>query len=484
MGSGTSGYGSSRSPRAAMAASFRPTSARVIAVNAHGKVGLAAAWVALLSLALAAPPPTAADAKGDEVVHRMPQLLSPEHRDDVLKLVRKRWQPEFVPMILDLIPLSRDGSWNRELIGLLEEKTGEKLGYDVEQWYAWLWAREPRLHPLYPELKAAVYGLLDPKFRGYFSKDRTTLVRLDEVRWGGVRQDGIPPLRSPPTIPAAEAAYLGEGDVVFGIAVNGDARAYPKRILAWHEMFTDEVGGEPVTGVYCTLCGTMILYQSGGHRFGTSGFLYRSNKLMYDQATQSLWNTIWGRPVIGPLADQEITLERLSVVTTTWGEWRRRHPESRVVSLDTGFRRDYSEGTAYREYFATDELMFGVGPRDRRLANKAEVLGLVFARHPDQPLAISARFLEENPLHHDRVGEVRFVVLTDASGANRVYETGDVVVSEWDGDATAIDDLGMRWTLTEDELRAADGRTLPRLPSHRAFWFGWYAAYTHTRLVD
>jgi len=157
---------------------------------------------ALLALVLA-PTLASADAKGDEVVHRLPQLLSPEHRDDVLKLVRKRWQPELVPMVLDLIPLSRDGAWNRELIGLLEEKTGEKLGYDVEQWYAWLWAREPRLHPLYPELKAAVCGLLDPKFRGYFSKERTTLIRLDEVRWGGVRQDGIPPLRSPSMIPAA-----------------------------------------------------------------------------------------------------------------------------------------------------------------------------------------------------------------------------------------------------------------------------------------
>lgn len=440
--------------------------------------------VAVLIAAFVLGAPALAADKSDEIVHRLPQLLSPKHRDDVLKLVRKRWQPEFAPMILDLLPLSRDGAWNRELIGLLEEKTGEKLGYDVEAWYAWLWSREPQLHPLYPELKGAVYGLLDPKFRGYFAPGRTMRIRLDEVRWGGVRQDGIPPLRSPPMIAAAEAAYLGDGDVVFGIAVHGDVRAYPRRILGRHEMFTDEVGGEPVTGVYCPLCGTMILYASGEHRFGTSGFLYRSNKLMYDEATQSLWNTIWGQPVIGPLADREITLERLSVVTTTWGEWRRRHPESRVVALDTGFRRDYSEGAAYREYFATDELMFGVAPRDRRLANKAEVLGLVFARHPDQPLAISSRFLRDHPLHHDRVGDLGFVVLTDASGAHRVYETGDVVLAEWDRDATAVDDLGVRWTLTEDELRAADGRTLPRLPSHGAFWFGWYAAYPQTRLVD
>ena len=82
------------------------------------------------------------------------------------------------------------------------------------------------------------------------------------------------------------------------------------------------------------------------HNLGTSGFLYRSNKLMYDQDTQSLWNTIWGQPVVGPLVDRGIVLERLSVVTTTWGEWRRRHPDTKVLSLNTGYDRDYTEGAA------------------------------------------------------------------------------------------------------------------------------------------
>jgi hypothetical protein len=155
-----------------------------------------------------------------------------------------------------------------------------------------------------------------------------------------------------------------------------------------------------------------------------------------------------------------------------------------VLSLKTGHKRNYAEGKAYRDYFATDELMFGVPELDGRLAKKADVLGLVLSRHPDQPLAISSRFLASNPVHHDRIGDVRFVVLTDRSGAHRVYETGDVVLTEWDRDAAAVDADGVRWTLAEDELRAGDGRTLPRLPAHRAFWFGWYAAYTHTRLVD
>jgi len=94
------------------------------------------------------------------------------------------------------------------------------------------------------------------------------------------------------------------------------------------------------------------------HELGTSGFLYRSNKLMYDRATQSLWSTLRGEPVIGPLVGQGIRLARGSVVTTTWGEWRRRHPHTSVLSIDTGHTRDYAEGAAYRDYFATDALMF------------------------------------------------------------------------------------------------------------------------------
>ena len=94
----------------------------------------------------------------------------------------------------------------------------------------------------------------------------------------------------------------------------------------------------------------MILFHTeheGVHlQLGTSGFLYRSNKLMFDQATQSLWSTMQGTPVVGPLAGKGIVLARGSVVTTTWGEWRRRHPETRVLSLNTGYQRDYAEGAA------------------------------------------------------------------------------------------------------------------------------------------
>jgi hypothetical protein len=374
------------------------------------------------------------------------------------------------------------------LVELLEKKTGRSFGFNLEQWQQWLWNQPPELHPAYPEFKSALYGLVDERFETYFGADRPLSIRLDEVVWGGVEQDGIPPLRDPVMVRADQADYLGDDNIVFGLEVNGDSRAYPKRILAWHEMFVDEVGGVPVAGVYCTLCGTMILYRTEldgiNHELGTSGFLYRSNKLMYDRATRSLWNTLWGKPVIGPLVKDEISLPRMGVVTTTWGEWRRRHPETRVLSLSTGHNRDYSEGAAYREYFASDQLMFQVPELDGRLRNKHEVLGLVLPQHPDKPLAIAVDYLAEHPLYLDRVGGLDIVVLTDASGASRVYETGGKSFTAWDGDSTVTDDGGNAWRLDEAKLESADGRKLYRLPAHRAFWFGWYSAYNHTRLVN
>ena len=449
-------------------------------------LGLILLWVTLCTAQVSSAQPMK---DPEQVVGEFLLLLlgSPEGKEEALEFVASHWQPNFTPMLLEVLTFNQDPAFGAQLVQLLQSKTGRTFGFNIEQWQQWLWNQPPLVHPQYADFKSALYGLVDEKFETYFSSRRPATIRLDEVLWGGVAQDGIPPLRNPGMIPAAEASYLEDDNIVFGLAVNGDVRAYPRRILGWHEMFVDEIGGVPVVGVYCTLCGTMILYQTDingvNHQMGTSGFLYRSNKLMYDQATQSLWNTMWGKPVVGKLAGQDIELQRMSVVTTTWGEWRRRHPDTQVLSATTGYERDYAEGAAYRQYFATDELMFQVPTLDKRLKNKDEVLGLVFPQHPDAPLAIAADYLMAHPLYQDQVGDLRFVVLTDASGANRVYEAGTLDFTGWDGEDTVEDAQGASWHLDEAGLRASDGRVLHRLPAHRAFWFGWFSAYNHTRLV-
>ncbi|MEM9064501.1 MAG: DUF3179 domain-containing protein [Planctomycetota bacterium] len=422
---------------------------------------------------------------------RMFVELIRNQQSETIHAIGEAWQPSHLPYAVEALHMLGGHLEARyEFERLLAEKTGTEIELgDVNAWYRLIWASGVEPEPDYADYKAEVYRWLDHRFHEYFAKDKTSLINLAEVRWGGVYRDGIPPLRQPKMVDAELAgSYLADSDVVFGIEVNGDARAYPKRILAWHEMFVDEVGGLPVAGVYCTLCGTVILYETDHegvqHELGTSGFLYRSNKLMYDKATKSLWSTLRGTPVIGPLADSQppIVLPRRAVVTTTWGEWKTRHPDTQVLSIRTGHNRDYSEGAAYRDYFATDELMFAVPESDTRLDNKREVLALTFPEAGDETLAIDTDLLNQNPVYHGALGPIGFVVLTDPTGANRVYDADGRSFVRYDGTGTVTDDRGQTWSVSEDALERP-GERLDRLPAQRAFWFGWRAAFPDVRLI-
>ena len=250
-------------------------------------------------------------------------------------------------------------------------------------------------------------------------------------------------------------------------------------------MVKDHVGGLSINGVYCTLCGSMIIYETefGGihYELGTSGFLYRSNKLMYDHGTKSMWSTLKGEPVVGPLVGKGIKLKSRHVVTTTWGQWKADHPDTDVLSLNTGHRRDYGEGVAYRSYFATDDLMFTVPKIDKRLKNKDEVL---IVRVGKEPVAIAAEFLTNNRVYHDQNDGTAFVVVTDISGANRVYESKDIQFDKHAGYRMIGSKDGQQWRVTEDALVSKDqSKRLNRLSAHRAFWFGWKADHPNVRLV-
>jgi hypothetical protein len=391
----------------------------------------------------------------------------------------------------DPAPLTRsspEADSRRRLTTFLERQTRQRFGDDLGAWRKWVWALPDNPHADYSSFKAELYNHIDPRFRTFFPPRVPAKIRLDEIEWGGVTVNGIPPLRFPKHMPAADATWLRDGHIVFGITANGEARAYPKRILGWHEMALDRVGGLDLTIVYCTLCGTVIPYESGaaGRRwtFGTSGLLYRSNKLMFDEETNSLWSSLEGVPVVGPLVDRGIRLPFRSVVTTTWGDWKRTHPTTTVLSLETGFERNYGEGEAYRDYFATDRLMFEVPRADTRLKNKAEVLVL----RPDiignnaPPVAIAVERLQRERVFQFDAGGRGFVVVTSKAGANMVFDRGGQRFAAAAADASLRDAAGRRWNVTADGLVGSAGERLLRIPAHRAFWFGWVAQYPRTEL--
>ena len=287
----------------------------------------------------------------------------------------------------------------------------------------------------------------------------------------------IPSLDGPAMIAAAEADYLLDEDLVFGVAINGDVRAYPLRIMGWHEMFNDVGGGVPVALAYCTLCGAVILFEtklegrSPAFVFGSSGFLYRSNKLMFDRTTFSLWNPFTGEPVNGPLRGSGIRLKMRPVLITSWADWRARHPKTTVLSLDTGHARDYGLGVVYRDYFASPNLMFPVVVQDEsRLKRKDYVFGMrEFGAAKAWPLDVFAG----GAVINDRVGDKPVVLIgDDATRSARAYYRGEASFAKADS-PDRLRGPGGVWRIEEAFLRGPNGERRARAPGHVAYWFAW-----------
>ncbi len=383
----------------------------------------------------------------------------------------------------------------------LETLSGQDFGTVWPDWVRWYAGTELVAPPGFTGFKGRLLGRIDPAFEGLLRDTHPSRIRAEEIVWGGVAFDGIPGLDQPAAIPADQAGYLSDDEPVFGVALGGEARAYPLRILDWHEMANDALGGVPFALAYCTLCGAGIVYDTRNddgapHVFGSSGLLMRSNKLMFDRATQTLWNHVTGRPVLGPLADRDLRLPVLPSVTTTWGAWKKRHPRTTVLSLETGHDRPYEPGAAYAGYFASPETMFPVRGERTELPAKARIYGI---EHEGLARAWPLDALLEAGILNDRIGDLDVVLVVGTprievdgesvrSGPAR-YTSGAAVRAYARGPRT----LGPgpepdRWKASdgrtflerEDRLIAPDGTELARVPGVLGYWFGWSAFHPRT----
>ncbi|HEX3553364.1 MAG TPA: DUF3179 domain-containing protein [Thermoanaerobaculia bacterium] len=387
-----------------------------------------------------------------------------------------------------------------EALAALVALSGERAGERYHDWVELL-GRRPDLvaRPGYLAWKAGLLARIDPRYPSLLYADAPVRIRVEEVVWGGVPVEGIPALDQPAHVAAAQAGYLAGDERVFGVSLGGETRAYPRRIVDWHEVVNDVVGGEPVTLAYSSLCGAAVLYATRAapgesYTFGTSGLLYRANKLMVDRQTRSLWSQLTGEPVIGRLAGpgrQGAAPARLAVLPltlTTWQDWRDRHPETTVLALDRELERrsgfQYLPGAAERKRAGVVFPTGPAGPRSAVLPPRTEVYAVrLDGRVKAYPLAraLAARVID------DRVGGEPVVVVADpGSGAVRAYRRGERTFRRGPRADELVDGEGRRWTAGEDALLPqAAGPTLaplPRLPGHPSFWSGWYAFFPDTEL--
>ncbi len=200
----------------------------------------------------------------------------------------------------------------------------------------------------------------------------------EEILPGGPARDGIPSIDAPKFVPPEAATFLRDGDIVLSVTHGQTTRAYPLRVLVWHEIVNDTIESEPVVITYCPLCGTGMVFtrKSGGkvRTFGVSGLLYQSNVLMYDRETESLWSQLKMEAVSGPAAGEK--LRWLPSEHLTAKQWKAKYPSGQVLSTDTGYRRDYNSD-AYADYFANDATMFPVHRTRNEFPAKTWVLGVI-----------------------------------------------------------------------------------------------------------
>ncbi|MEM1140866.1 MAG: DUF3179 domain-containing protein, partial [Pseudomonadota bacterium] len=399
--------------------------------------------------------------------------------DRALSTLTDYGKPDNAPTLI----LALRFSWaDRDAIAaVLRDVTGHQAGTDWFDWMLWQ-ERNPQIvpHPSFTTVKRDVFLRIDPNFDvflkpAFLERDRMD-IRFEEIAWGGVEKDGIPSLDNPKLVAADEADYLHGDDLIFGVSINGDQRAYPLRIMGWHEMFNETIGGVPLALAYCTLCGSGILFETAveGREvpfvFGSSGFLYRSNKLMFDRETHSLWNQFTGEPVVGPLAGSGLALKQRPVTIEAWSRWKARNPQTRVLSLDTGHVRNYGSGVVYRDYFASPALMFPTVTDETRLRQKDYVFGV---RTVGASKAWPLNAFKGERVLNDSVGRLPLVLIGEADGRTvRAYERGDHEFQRGRFGRGLVAG-GQAWEMTEEALIGPGGERAPRVAGHVAYWFAW-----------
>ena len=366
--------------------------------------------------------------------------------------------PRLVWIISDLMRFASGQGLNAELAGAAAKLLGKELGAQdhwggvTDHLIAW----DIPAPPDYLRAKRAIFTSIVPGWEKIFVEGDIDW-RL--VSWGGVLIDDraydttdercncIPAADNPPVSSAEEATWLKDSDIVFGIEVNGEARAYPRRIMEVREMVNDTLGGRHLGIPYCTLCGAAQAYFTDQLPQGierpvlrTSGLLIRSNKVMYDITSHSVFDTFLGNAVTGPLAAKGLKLKQASVVTTDWGRWKKAHPNTTVLVEALALGRDFD----FRNNRDANGPLFPVGDVDPRL-----------------------------PVHEDIIGVVT------ASGKPIAFQRSKAMAALLGGNEVVYENIRLKLVGGGVKAVGMDGSDLG---SHQAFWFAWSQFHPKTEL--
>ncbi len=394
----------------------------------------------------------------DDVFLRGLQQPWGRQQERALKKIARSNDPRLAWIVTDFLRFMGPADIVHELAGTLRRLLGTRLS-TRDAWHEAtdrLIAWDIPAPPDYLKYKRQIFISVVPEWAPLFVEGD---IDWRHVSWGGVRIDDrpfattdapcncIPAADNPQVTDAPTATWLADSAVVFGITVNGESRAYPRRIMEVREMVNDTLGGRDLGIPYCTLCGSAQAWFTDNLPgvderpvLRTSGLLIRSNKVMYDLNTFSVFDTFRGDAVTGPLAEQHVQLTQASVVTTTWGEWKRAHPDTTVLVEALALGRDFD----FRNGRDANGPIFPIGNVDPRLAVQEDVLGVVTDAGTPIAFHVPSLIAALDAGAHVQLDNVK--VIMDARGVRAVNGAGE--------------DLG----------------------THQAFWFAWSQFYPGTKL--
>ncbi len=400
--------------------------------------------------------------------------------------------PRFIVPLVDMLWI--EIGWADWVEDALETITGKRHA-NAQAWSAWVAEQAPPLPIGYAGWKGQLLSLVDHRFTELLADGIIHEPRVEELLWAGVRVEGLPPLNLPATVHRVEERYLDGNDVVFGMQIGDEARAYPERIIAWHGALWDEIDGTSILLLHCVPCGSAAAFK--GKLWGrelrlvASGLVYRSRMLFTDEETGSLWDPVSGRAITGPAFENSEQLAPLSLRRANWGAWSSLHPTTQVLDLETGFVRNYTTNSILEKNFGGVMPLYPAVLVDKRLPAKELVLGIDITtedgsvRHAYRLAALEAAGITKVTL-----GNKKLVLLSRGPGTGVAAYLAppaaikELVMTEALG-LVAVDTEGERWFVSEEALVSTlDSARLTSVPTRTAYWFAWAGAWPATGLDD
>ncbi|MBI4788830.1 MAG: DUF3179 domain-containing protein [Chloroflexi bacterium] len=321
-------------------------------------------------------------------------------------------------------------------------------------------------------------------------------VPFDEILSGGPPKDGIPAIDEPTFIaPGAASDWLKDNEPVILFENQDDVRAYPLQILIWHEIVNDTVAGLPVAITFCPLCNSSIVFDrtvaGAPTTFGTTGKLHYSDLVMYDRASESWWQQMTGQAIVGDRVGTALAFLPSQVIS--FGDFKVRFPDGKILSRETGYTRSYGVNP-YARYDAPDNIPFlyqgPATPSKLRPVDRVVTLAL-----GDRAMAYPYPVLAEKRVVNDTVAGQAIVVFwkggtasaldTRAMAAGRDIGTtgvfsrnanGRTLTFVADGDKIRDSETGTQWDILGYGIQGPlAGRRLQPIVHGDYFWFAWAA---------